>query len=557
MSSGDRSHPRLSILSCAALVLVLAPALRGDSARRGAGDVLRKVEVPMRDGMKLAADVYLPEGDGPFPVVVARSVYGRGNEALARPFTSRGMAFVPQDTRGRGDSEGRDRVFADDGWSLTQDGADTIAWVREQSWCNGKVGTWGGSALGITQIWLAAAGADVDFQHIAVAASRFYGDLAYQGGVWRRGLCEPWLTMQKTAHVIRLWKSHPYLATFWTSMDATRQAASVTAPALHLGGWWDIFAQGTIDNFVSRHEHGGPGARGRQVLVMGPWAHGGPGGPRKLGDLELRDNYRFDVEKLAHRLYAHYLRGVDDGVEREAAVHYYTLGADDDTDAPGNEWRTAASWPPFAVQKRSLWLAADGALRTKGAPSAENDSAAFTYDPSDPCPTRGGANLALPAGPFDQRRVSSRPDVLRFVTAPLAAPLEATGRVKVRLYVSSDAPDTDFTAKLIDVYPDGREILLLDSIQRVKLRRGFRTPEPLPPGSMGEVEIDLWSISVVFAKGHRIGLHVSSSNYPRFEKNPNSGDDFPTADNSRAARNTVWFGAEHPSALILEGPVGD
>ena len=165
-----------------------------------AGEVLRKVMVPMRDGTSLAADVYLPDGQGPFPAVVARSVYGRGDESLAQPFTSQGIAFVPQDTRGRGDSQGRDRVFADDGWQLMQDGVDTIAWVRRQEWCNGRVGTWGGSALGITQIWLAAAGAAVEFQSIGVAASKFYGVLSYQGGVWRRALCEPWLKNQGRAN---------------------------------------------------------------------------------------------------------------------------------------------------------------------------------------------------------------------------------------------------------------------------------------------------------------------------------------------------------------------
>ena len=184
-------------------------------------------------------------------------------------------------------------------------------------------------------------------------------------------------------------------------------------------------------------------------------------------------------------------------------------------------------------------------------PAGDEGRAEFIYDPRDPCPTHGGANLALPSGPFDQRKVSSRNDVLRFTTEPLAAPLEITGRVKVRLFVSSDAPDTDFTAKLVDVYPDGREILLLDSIQRVKLRDSLETPELLPPGEVGELEIDLWSISIVFARGHRIGLQISGSNYPRFEKNPNTGADFPSDDSLQTARNRVHFGPGNPSSLVL------
>jgi len=515
-----------------------------------AGEVLRKVMVPMRDGTKLAADVYLPDGEGPFPVVVARSVYGRGDESYARPFVSQGIAFVAQDTRGRGDSEGRDRVFADDGWHLMQDGVDTIAWVRRQQWCNGKVGTWGGSALGITQIWLAAAGAPVEFQSVGVAASKFYGELSYQGGVWRRALCEPWLKNQGRENVIGLWQSHPFLDAFWLSMDARPRAPRVRAPALHVGGWWDIFQQGTIDNFVSRHEQGDSGGRGRQKLVIGPWAHGAHNGPKKLGDLELPDNYNFDVLGLERRLYRHYLLGEENGAEREPAVRYYTLGDVDDSEGPGNEWRTADGWPPFETASTPFYLASQGKL-SKEPSTGDGGRAEFTYDPRDPCPTHGGANLALPSGPFDQRKVSRRDDVLRFTTEPFAAPLKVTGRVKVRLFVSSDAPDTDFTAKLVDVYPDGREILLLDSIQRVKLRNGLETPDLLPPGELGELEIDLWSISIVFARGHRLGLHISSSNYPRFEKNPNTGEDFPSSDKLRTARNSVHFSQGQPSALVL------
>ncbi len=515
-----------------------------------AGDVFRKIMVPMRDGTKLATDVYLPDGEGPVAAVVARSVYGRGGEGFARPFTSQGFAFVVQDTRGRGDSEGRDRVFADDGWLLMQDGVDTIAWVRGQTWCNGKVGTWGGSALGITQIWLAAAGTPLEFQSVGVAASTFYGEMVYQGGVWRKALCEPWLKNQGRENVIGLWQSHPYLDAFWHGMDTGPRAPYVRAPALHVGGWWDIFQQGTINNFVSRQEKGAAGARGQQVLVIGPWAHGTNHGPRKLGDLELPKNYGFDVEALQNRLYRHHLLDEQNGVSDEPAVHYYTLGDVADPKAPGNEWRTAERWPPFATQETSYYCGKDNQL-TRSTPAADAGHVQFTYDPTDPCPTHGGANLSLPAGPFDQRKVSQRPDVLRFATPVLDAPLEVTGRVKVRLFVSSDAPDTDFTAKLIDIYPDGREILLLDSIQRVKLRNNLEKPALLPPGKTGELEIDLWSISIVFNRGHRIGLHISSSNYPRFEKNPNSGDDFPNKDNLRPAVNTVHFGATCPSALVL------
>ena len=512
--------------------------------------VLRKTMVPMRDGVRLATDVYLPNGDGPAPAVLARSVYGRGNESFARPFTSQGIAFVVQDTRGRGDSEGTDRVFEDDGWGTRRDGADTVDWMHAQPWCNGKVGTWGASALGITQVLLAAATPRLTCQSIQVAPSTLYGQMTYRGGVWHKAQCEHWLRAQGNAHIIELWTSHPRYDTFWAGMDAELRAAQVTAPAIHVGGWWDMFTQGTLDNYTSRQERGAPPAKGDQLLVIGPWAHGGTLGPRKLGDLQLSKNYRFDVAGLESRFYRHWLKGEATGIADESRVHYYVLGDAADKTAPGNEWRTADAWPPFATTRSCFYLAEDGRL-APGMPAGAAGSVSFTYDPADPCPTHGGANYNLPAGPFDQRKVSSRADVLRFETPPLAAPLEISGRVVVELHVSSDAIDTDFTAKLVDVYPDGREILMLDGIQRVKYRDGCEAADLLPPGTVAAVEIDLWSIALVVNRGHRVGLHLSSSNYPRFDKNPNSGDDFPTADNLRVARNTVYFGKPRPSALVL------
>jgi len=512
--------------------------------------ILGKVLVPMRDGVKLAVDVYLPDGEGPFPVVVARSVYGRGNEDFARPFLTQGLAFVPQDTRGRGDSEGEDRVFEDAGWGERQDGVDTIAWVRQQPWCNGKVGTWGGSALGITQVLLGAAGAGVTCQSIQVAPSAFYGQMAYRGGVWHKSQNEFWLTGQGNPHVIDRWKSHPADDAYWAGFDAEPRWAKVTAPAVHVGGWWDMFTQGTLNNFTGRQYQGGEGARGNQILLIGPWAHAGPNGPQQLGDLEFPANYRFDVGPFEGRFFRHWLLGEENGIMEEPPVHYYTVGDVSDPNAPGNVWRTAEDWPPVPVRETRFYLAPGGRLSRQPGPR-DAEGLAFVYDPGDPCPTHGGGNYNLPAGPFDQREVSKRPDVLVFQSDPLTEPLEIAGRVTVRLYVTSNAVDTDFTAKLIDVYPDGREILMLDGIYRMKYRNGFEKAELLSQGEVAQLDIDLWSISLIFNRGHRIAVHVSSSNYPRFDKNPNTGADFADGQNLRVTRNTVFVDEPHPSALIV------
>jgi len=519
----------------------------------------------MQDGVKLATDVYLPKEGGPaFPVVLARSVYGRGaGPQLAAGYNKIGLAFVVQDTRGRGDSEGeKDMVFLDDGWNEHPDGLDTVNWIRQQPWCNGTVGSWGMSALGITQVLMAGTGADLDGQSIAVAAANFYDQLSYQGGVFRKQLAEKWVTGQKSPHVIELWKQHPAYDEFWDGFNAAARAPKVVAPAVHIGGWFDIFGKGTVENFTSRQYNGGEGAKGNQKLVMGPWPHGPS---KKTGDLELADNFNFDIGGYEKKFYEHWLLGKDNGLDKEPAVHYYTLGACGEEGAPGNEWRTADAWPPVPATETAYLLTADGGLTTDAA-AVEGGKREYPFDPADPCPTVGGQNLFPDhgIGPMDQRKVSSRPDVLAFATPPLDAPVEITGNVKVRLYVSSDAPDTDFTAKLVDIYPDGREILMLDNIRRLKFRNGYEKAEPLPAGEVGMLELDLWNISLIVNKGHRIGVQVSSSNYPRFEVNPNTGADFPGYLSEkkdgvavtdtwtvRKAQNTVYMDKEHPSALLL------
>ena len=510
--------------------------------------------VEMRDGTKLTADYYFPAaGEAPFPAVVMRSTYGRGSDEFAAEYTNQGYAVVIQDVRGRGGSEGKDDAFYADGWRPNlQDGADTVAWVKTQDWCNGKIGTVGASALGITQALMAPATRLVACQYIEVAASTFYGQVSYQGGVFRKNLCEGWLEAQKIPHVIGLWKSHPSYDTFWTYYNAEAQAADVTAPGLHVGGWYDIFQLGTINTFLTRQYRGGPGAKGNQKLILKWSGHGKDMTP----DLKHNEN-RFDlrVSDFRHEFLAYWLKGEDNGIMDKPAVHYYVMGDDTDPDAPGMEWRTADTWPPFPTSETAFYLKEDGLLSAAG-PGPAGKNATFTYDPVNPFPTHGGANLFMPYGPYDQRTANAdRTDLLTFATAPLAEPIEVTGHVMARLYVSTDAPDTDFTAKLIDVYPagDDREILVLDSVQRVKYRHGFEKPAPLLESAdqVVEIEIDLWHISWIFNTAHRIGLHVSSSNYPRFEKNPNTGEDFPKEDNLRAARNTVHMGAAHPSALLL------
>jgi predicted acyl esterase len=509
---------------------------------------LTTVMVPMRDGVRLATDCYVPAGPGPFPVILVRTIYGKsGSAAFAQEYLNLGYAVVIQDLRGRFDSEGVNNGFESDGWGPLQDGIDTLAWVRAQPQCNGKVGTVGNSALGISQILNAAAGGNIDCQLVHVAPCEFYGYVSYMGGVFLKNLVEGWTTSTGIAHTIDLYKAHPTRDSFWSYYDARSRASQVTAPGLHLGGWFDVFQQGTIDNFTTRQHDGGQGARGNQKLVIGPWGHNRSS---TIGELTFPRSALPTLQPIQEMFIEHWLEGTENGVMNEAPVNYYTMGAVDEAGAPGNEWHAAGDWPPFPTVQRAYRAAAGNVLSSEAA-AQDDDALTFTFDPSNPCPTRGGQNLMMAAGPMDQRPVSTRADVLRFATQPLPRPVELTGRVHARLYVSTDAPDTDFTAKFVDIYPDGREMLMLDGIQRVKFRDSDVTPSPLPIGQIGVLEVDLWSISLIVNAGHRIGMQVSSSNYPRFEVNPNNGDDFPGAHPLRVAHNTLHTGAQYPSALYL------
>lgn len=512
------------------------------------------VFVAMPDGVELATDYYLPAEGGPaWPVIVARTPYARGiaMERVER-YIKRGFACVMQDVRGTGHSKGDKNVFYADGWRPeNQDGRNTIDWVRKQPWCNGRVATYGESAVGVTSVLLAPVTENLACQVIRVTPSNFYHNMAYQGGVWRKNLCEAWLLLLGLGQMIPYYKSHTTWDDFWAGYDVEAKAPEITAPGLHIGGWYDIFQQGTINNFVSRQNNGGPGAKGNQMLIMRWSAHVHDDCP----DFRFPENRRsLDTGAIENRWYDYWLKGEQNGVIDEPRVRYYTYGDDRDPDAPGMEWRTADTWPPFATEATRFFLADGGGL-AREVPVRESFGQ-FAYDPANPHPTRGGANLFLAAGPWDQRVTrEGRSDYLLFATAPLDEPLEATGAVTVELYVSTDAPDTDFTAKLLDIYPEGdsREILILDGIRRVKFRDGFDKPAPLltSPDEIVRLTVELWSTSWVFNKGHRIGVQVSSSNYPRFEKNPNTGDNFPDGSNQRVANNRVHFGGAHASSLIL------
>jgi uncharacterized protein len=516
----------------------------------GADSDIKKttVMVPMHDGVKLATDVYRPAGDvKPLPVIFSRGPYGKSNAAgEAKAACKRGYVFVSQDMRGRFASEGKDWVvFHNEGWGERRDGQESLEWIARQPWCNGSIATTGASALGITQTMMApGAPPCLKAQYIMVAFDDMYSQGSYEGGVWRTSLIEPWIKATGLDHKnIDIPMQHPRRDAFWAEVDARAHADRVNVPAIFLGGWYDIFDQGTIDSFVTIHNHGGPLARGKCRLVMGPIAHG------TFETLKYPNAMRFPKAGDANRFFDHYLKGLANGVEQDKPVNYYVMGDTTDPHAPGNVWRADDNWPPPS-RKTAFYFHKEGRLSPER-PTGADDSRSYKYDPQKPVPTLGGQNLFGPKGPADLRSIESRPDVLVFSTDVLKEPVEVTGRILAELAISSDCPDTDFAVLLADVYPDGRSMLVTDGILRARFRKSFEKEEFLKPGEPADLTVDLWSTSLVFNKGHKIRVLVTSSNAPRFDPNPNTGHEFRADKETRVANNTIHVSADRSSKIVL------
>ncbi len=504
------------------------------------------VMVPMRDGIKLATDVYLPEGDGPWPTALIRTPYNKdGARGFAAQAQQRGYALVAQDFRGRFASEGDDwPVFLHGGWGEHQDGYDTVEWIAQQEWSNGKVGGFGMSAPGIALNMMAPSRPPhLTCCYVSVAFSSMYHQAAYQGGAFRKALLETWLAASRfTPRNLELFQAHPNYDTFWQGFDCERVAERVNVPTMYVGGWYDIFTAGTLNSFMTVHKQGDEGAQGKCRLVMEPYGHG------RNEDL-IFPNAGHPKEADMWNWFDVWMKNDGQGLEAIPVVQYYVMGDPNDPNTSGNRWRTADDWPVPADMKQ-VYFTTSNRLRLRP-PEDLFGSLSYEYDPKNPVPTVGGANLTISKGPKDQRSVEERSDVLLFDSPPLDRHIEITGPVTVKLWVSSTAPDTDFTAKLCDVYPDGRSMLVLDGILRAGRRNSMEQSEPLERDDIYGIEIDLWATSLVFSPGHRVRVALSSSNAPRFEPNPNTGRPSGADDKTSVARNTIYMNAEHPSHIVF------
>lgn len=562
---------KLSVFAAIVLMFLATSVIHAEDLSGMPFD-LETVMVSMPDGVKLATDIYFPKDvKMKMPVVLMRTPYGKGNwgPRVVSFLSGQKLIFVIQDTRGRFDSEGVSTSFLDD----PGDGYETVEWIARQPWSNGKIGTAGISAMGITQYQMVkSAPPSLDCMSVMAAAPSLYHTAAYQGGAMRRSLMFGWMSGNDfPLHVLQIMLSNVDYNELWYGLDSTRDYAKATFPAMHFGGWYDMFLQGNLDAFVGLEKNGGPGAKGKQLLVVGPWTHYGflaLAGP-KQGELTYPQNSAYDIFKLSS-WFQECLMDRDKGFLNGPKVRYYVMGDVDDQNAPGNEWRKADAWPipsspvPFYLEK-------DGLLTT-ALPAADNQFK-FNDDPANPTPTIGGANLQLPAGPMDQREIEKRDDVLVFTTPVLEEPLEVTGQIKATIYLTTDVADTDITVRLTDVYPDGRSMLVTDGIVRASHRESLTYRKPLVPGEKYALDVDLWATSLIFNKGHKIRVIVAGTNFPRFDVNRHDGsyhnlgpgelekakvegikkyiNDPDAGDSPIIAHNVIHTGMEGPSHILL------
>jgi putative CocE/NonD family hydrolase len=548
----------------------------------------RNVPAKMRDGVTLYADVCRPTAEGTFPVLLERTPYDKKDGVdFCLKAAARGYVIVIQDVRGRYSSEGEWYPFKHE----SNDGYDTIEWAAALPFSSGKVGMFGGSYVGATQLLAAIAVPP----HLAgifpqITASNYHDGWTYQSGAFEQWFSESWTsilswdTLQRrlekntnpltwssklplTSYPILEaesgeglapyffdWLQHPRYDDYWKAWSIADHYRQIAVPAYHVGGWYDIFLNGTLRNFAGIKGQGAnEGARHGQRLMIGPWSHGSY--DRKTGDADFGPDARIDDDEILLRWYDHVLKGVPNGIDKEKPVKVFVMGR--------NVWRDEDDWPlPDAEETRfylhsggqANTLSGNGVLNTIKPQSEAEDR--YTYIPSDPVPTRGGGLCCdtgdyLPPGAFDQRPNESRQDVLVYTTPALREDVEVTGPISLELYASSSAVDTDFTARLIDVHPDGYAQNLTDGILRARYRSSQEKAEFMEPSHIYEFKIDAGATSNVFLAGHRIRLEISSSNFPRFDRNLNTEEEPEHGTRWVKATNAVYHNHAYPSALIL------
>ena len=540
----------------------------------------------MGDGVTLRADIYRPKADGKFPVLLERTPYDKTNsDDFGWRAAARGYVVVVQDVRGRFASEGDWYTFKNE----INDGFDTVEWASALPYSDGKVGMFGGSYVGATQ-FLAAIAHPPHLAGIApnVTASNYHDGWTYQGGAFEQWFNESWSTglsqntlfrfagknsnamnwknvlpltdypldalpdLKSLAPYFQDWLAHPSYDDYWKQISIEDHYSQIQVPVFTIAAWYDIFQGGSLRNYeLLKTQAGSEAARTGQKLLVEIGGHAGSG--RKIGDVDFGPDAPYDLDGQVLDWYDVIFKGKPAAPDTKP-VRIFVMGK--------NVWRSEDDWPLARARSTHYFLhshaaansaSGDGSLDITAPASEAKDS--FVYDPANPAPTTGGPLCCdsdhLGPGPRDQRPVEDRKDVLIYSTPVLTRDIEVTGPVALDLYASTSAVDTDFTAKLVDVWPNGFAQNLTEGILRLRYRNSQESPELAKPGEIYHLKIDVWSTSNVFLAGHRLRLEISSSNSPRFDRNLNTGEDQAHATRMVRATNTIYHDRQHPSALIL------
>lgn len=566
--------------------------------------LLPSQSIPMRDKVSLSTDIYLPNDKTPTELILIRTPYDKDAfhpdnsiQGTVATFVTHGYAVAVQDVRGKFDSGG---TFAPT-WRDDVDSYDTMDWIIRQPWSNGKIGTFGCSYLGENQVtaarlkhpaWLAAipmasagasggaggryrqfalwnggafelaAGLSWFIKHGRKVPQRIGGPPNYTDEVWPLMQTLPLSTALDDEAIpdndFLSFISNPPKSPYWDQFPYLRDGDEVAVPALFIESWYDYGPADVFSQLAHFQDHSAD-LRDDHRIVIDPTTHcmqHSLSGSTVVGERDLGDA-RFDYWKLYLNWFDYWLRGLDNGIDKMPLVQYYQMGE--------NRWRSSESWPVPNTRFTKFHLTSTldarsrkgGGVLQSGAPQKSGRDT-FIYDPLTPVPTHGGAVCCTPAkngnsvdGSFDQSTIQLREDILIYSTPPLEKSIDVTGPVKAVLYVSSDAPDTDFTAKVVDVYPDGRAFNIVDGITRMRWRKGYDRERFLTPDQIYKVEIDLQATSNVFLKGHRIRLEISSSNFPRFDRNLNTGGSNFNEKEGRRASNSIHYSLKYPSHLVL------
>lgn len=555
--------------------------------------IKRNQPVKMRDGVILYADVYMPAKPGKYPVILTRTPYGLQREGVHHErmikFAQRGYVGIVQDVRGRYESEGKWEPFRDE----AEDGYDTIEWAASQDFSNGKVATQGGSYLGHNQ-WAAASqnppGLVAAFP--SVASTNIYANWLTMGGAFRLSfnygwgvvrmpnrimLPQFWHTedytpeelkyenilyhlplkdgdLQSAGSVVqhyRDWIAHESYDDYWKSISDEERFDQIMVPTYNTGGWFDIFIMGTINGYIGMKNKGGsPEARKGTRLLIGPWGHGPS---TKFGDMDFTEDAYADLFEYELRFYDYHLKGIQNGLDKEKPVKIFYMGE--------NKWRFEDDYPIPNTVYKPLYLGGDApanSLRGGGTLTFDKPGKSgtdnYNYDPENPVPTYGGNNCCgspTISGPKDQRVLERRNDVLVYTSDFLTEPISIAGPVKMKLHAATDGLDTDWMIKLVDVYPDGSAIPVSEGILRAKFKDGVDKINLLTPNEVYEFEIEMTGTANVFKPGHRIRVDITSSNFPQFDRNPNTGKPLGSDTETRIARQTIHHGGPRPSHIVL------